>query len=191
MQSGNTSSIVGQIRRKRMNKMLVAIFNKVPAAFKGVIALRDLDRAGDITLYTTAVIAKEFSGKISIRQATGREVVGAPLGFLSGILLGALGGPTGLAIGASIGGLAGLIFDLVRAGISADFLNEVSQDLDPGKAALLAEIDETSEAAVDMKLVKLGGQVYRRERSEFVEDQMIAELDRTDADWHFYGTLDS
>jgi uncharacterized membrane protein len=177
MQHGNTSSIVGQIRRERMNKMLVAIFNKTPAAFKGVIALRDLHRAGDITLYTTAVIVKEPSGKISIKQATEREVVGAPLGFLSGILLGALGGPIGLAIGGSIGGLAGLIFDLAKAGVSADFLENASQALPPGKAALLAEVDETLEAPVDMKLLKLGGHVYRRPRSEFVEEQLLDELD--------------
>ena len=102
--------------------------------------------------------------------------------MLIGILLGTLGGPIGLAIGGSIGALAGLIFDLARAGVSADFLEEALQILDSGKAALLAELDEISEAPVDMKLVKLGGHVYRRPRSEFVDDQMMDELDRIEAE---------
>jgi uncharacterized membrane protein len=102
--------------------------------------------------------------------------------MLAGILLGTLGGPIGLAIGASIGGLAGLIFDLARAGVSADFLEEASQALAPGKTALLAEIDEKTTAPVDTKLGELGGHVYRRPRSEFVEDQVLDELDTIEAE---------
>jgi uncharacterized membrane protein len=75
-----------------------------------------------------------------------------------------------------------VIFDLAKAGFSADFLEEASQALAPGKTALLAEIDEAVEASVDMKLVKLGGRLYRRSRTEFMEDQMMDELDRIDAE---------
>ena len=165
-----------------MERMLIAIFNTTPHALKAVIALKDLHRAGDITLYTTAVIAKDVSGTISIKQASERKLKGAPLGLLSGILLGTLGGAIGLAIGGLIGGLAGLILDLAKAGVSADFLEEASQSLAPGKTTLLAELDETLEAAVDAKLVKLGGRVSRRSRAEFVDDQLIAELDRIEAE---------
>ena len=165
-----------------MEKMLVAIFDTAPQALKGVIDLNQLHRSGDITLYSTAVITKEPSGKVSIKQAFEREWNATPLGFLTGILVGTLGGPIGLAIGASIGGLVGLIFDLTRTGVSANFLEKASQDLAPGKTALLAEIDETGEAPVDMRLVKLGGHISRRPRSEFVDDQVIDELDAIEAE---------
>ena len=162
-----------------MEKMLIAIFDTAPQALTGVRDLNELHRAGDITLHSTAVIAKEPSGKVSIKQASEREWNGTPLGFLTGILVGTLGGPLGLAIGGSIGGLAGLIFDLTKAGISANFLQQASQELDPRKAALLAELDEISEAPVDMKL---GGHVDRRPRSEFLDDQLMDELDRIEAE---------
>jgi uncharacterized membrane protein len=165
-----------------MDKMLMATFNTAPQALKGVIDLKELHRAGDIRLYSTAVITKEPSGRVSIKQASERAWKGTPLGFLTGLVVGTLGGPLGLAIGASIGGLAGLIFDLTKTGVSADFLAEASQALPPGKTALLAEIDETVEAPVDMRLVKLGGHVARRSRSEFVDDQVMDELDAIDAD---------
>jgi uncharacterized membrane protein len=164
--------------------MLMAIFNKTPQALKGVIALKDFHRAGDIKLYTTAVIAKDASGTISVKQAAEREWEHTVSRLLIGPLLGALEGSIGLAIGGSIDGLAGLMFDLAKAGVSADFLQEASQILDPGKAALLAELDEISEAHVDMKLVKQGGHVYRRPRSEFVNDQLMDKLDRIEAEWN-------
>ena len=167
-----------------MDTMLIAIFNTTPHALKGVIALKDLHRAGDITLYTTAVIAKDTSGTIRIKQAAEREWEHTVHGLLIGILLGTLGGPVGLAMGGLIGGLAGLIFDLVKAGISADFAEEASRSLTPGKTALLAEIDEVSVTRVDTKLMHLGGHVYRQPRSEFLDDQLMAELDRIEAELH-------
>jgi len=163
--------------------MLMAVFNTTPQALKGVIALRDLHRAGYIKLYTTAVIGMDASGTISLKQAAEREWEHMVHGLLIGSLVGTLGGPVGLAIGGSIGALAGLTLDLAKAGVSADFLAEASRSLAPGRAALLAELGETLEAFVDMKLVKLGGRVYRRPRSEFVDDQLMDELDRIEAEW--------
>ena len=52
-----------------MDKMLVAVFDSDTAAFDGLNALRDLHRDGDIALYGWAVIVKDKTGKISIRQA--------------------------------------------------------------------------------------------------------------------------
>jgi uncharacterized membrane protein HdeD (DUF308 family)/uncharacterized membrane protein len=169
---------------QKTEKMLMAIFNSAPQALKGVYYLKDLHRAGDIALYTTAVIVKEPSGKVSIKQASERELNATPLGLLIGVVLGTFGGPLGTAIGGLIGALAGLIFDLVKTGVSADFLEEVSQFLDTGEAALLAEIAETSVAPLDVRLAKLGGRVYRWQRSEFVEDQMMDELDTINAELH-------
>jgi uncharacterized membrane protein len=165
-----------------MEQMLMAVFDTVPEALKGVIVLKQLHRAGDITLHTTAVIAKDSSGKVSTKQAAERKFNGTNLGLLFGILLGALGGFVGLAIGGSIGGLAGLIFDLARTGISVDFLEQASNTLEPGKAALLAEIAETSTVPVDTKLAKLGGHIYRQPRSEFVDEQLLNEFDTINVD---------
>jgi hypothetical protein len=47
---------------------------------------------------------------------------------------------------------------------------------------LMAEPDETLEVPVDRKLVKLGGRVFRRPRSQFVNDQLTHELERIEAE---------
>jgi uncharacterized membrane protein len=158
-----------------MNKMLVAVFDAEPAAYEGLSALKDLHEDGAITLYATAVIGKDASGIVSVMQSADQGPVGAALGLLTGSLLGLLAGPVGVALGAPAGGLTGLLFDLVRSGIDADFLDEVSQALSPGKVAVLAEVEETWVTPVDTRLGKLGAVILRRQRSEVVEDQLARE----------------
>src|SRR5262245_29800560 len=116
-----------------MNKMLVAVFNSEGRAFEGLSALKDLHKDGDITLYATAVLSKDASSKITMRQAADEGPMGTALGMLAGSMLGLLAGPVGLAMGASIGGLSGLIADLNKSGIDVQFVDDVSKALSPGK----------------------------------------------------------
>ena len=165
-----------------MNKMLVAVFDTDAAAFEGLSALKDLHRGGDITLYSSAVIAKDKNGKVEIRQEADPGPVGTAVGLLTGSLLGILGGPAGLAVGASIGGLAGLVFDVNKSGVDVTFLDDVSKALTSGKFAVLAEIEESWTTPVDTRLHKLDGIVFRRLRGEVVADQLMRESAAFEAD---------
>jgi uncharacterized membrane protein len=160
-----------------MDKMLVAVFDSDTAAFDGLSALRDLHRDGDITLFGWAVIVKDKTGKISVRQAPeeGGAPLGAALGLLTGKLLEVLRGPAGLVIGASLPGLTGFLFDLDMSRLGPKFLDEVAQALTTGKAAVLAEVDEGSTTRIDERLRKHGGMVSRRLPAELIEDQLVAE----------------
>jgi len=165
-----------------MNKMLVAVFDTEAAAFEGLSALRDLHRDGDITLYASAVIVKDKTGKMNVKQEADSGPVGTAVGLLTGSLIGILGGPAGLAAGASLGGLTGFLFDLDQSGIGATFLDDVSKTLTPGKAAVVAEMEESWTTPVDTRLHKLGGIVFRRLRSEVIEDQLVRESAAFEAD---------
>ena len=165
-----------------MNKMLVAVFDTESAAFEGLSALKDLHRGGDITLYSSAVIAKDKNGKVELRQEADAGPVGTAVGLLAGSLLGVLGGPAGLAVGASIGGLAGLIFDVNKTGVDVTFLDDVSKALTGGKFAVLSEIEESWTTPVDTRVHKLGGIVFRRLRGEVVADQLMRESAAFEAD---------
>ena len=165
-----------------MNKMLVAVFETEAAAFQGLSALKDLHRDGDITLYASAVIVKDRSGQISIKQAADDGPVGTAVGFLTGGLIGILGGPVGLAIGATVGGLTGFLFDLDTSGIGATLLDDVSKTLTSGKAAVVADVEESWTTPVDTRLREQGGIVFRRLRAEVIEDQLARESAAFDAD---------
>jgi uncharacterized membrane protein len=143
-----------------MNKMLVAVFDTEAAGFEGLSALRDLHAEGDITLYASAIIVKDKSGRIEARQVADSGPVGAAVGLATGGLIGILGGPAGVALGATIGGLGGFLFDLENSGVGATFIDDVSKSLTAGKAAVLADVDESWTTPVDTRMHKLGGMVF-------------------------------
>ena len=159
------------------NKILVSVFDSERTAFEGLTALKDLHRDGDITLYASTVIAKDASGTVSVRQAADRGPIGTLVGIVTGGLVGLLGGPAGVAVGAYVGGFGGLMYDLFKAGVSMDFVDEVSASLTPGKAAVVADIDETWVTPIDTRLGALGGTTFRRLPGEVVDTELIRETD--------------
>ena len=158
-----------------MNKMLVAVFDSETTAFEGLNDLKALHKGGDISLYATAVLAKDDAGEISIKQQAEEGPVGTAIGMMTGSFIGILAGPVGVALGASLGGLTGMLFDLDKSGVDLEFVNDVSEALSPGKVAVLADLDESWTAPVDTRIGERGGLVFRRLRSEVIEDQYARE----------------
>jgi uncharacterized membrane protein len=155
-----------------MNKLLVAVFDNEAAANAGLNALRALHAAGDITLYATGVLARGGDGVVSVKKPMDPPPAGTVTGLAVGSLIGLLGGPVGVAIGAMTGTLAGAVRDFWAAGVGLDFIEEASRHLQPGKAALVAEIEEEWVIPVDSALEAAGGQVFRRTRTEVAEAQL-------------------
>ena len=151
-----------------MDKIIGVVFGNEKNAYEGLRALRELHGDGSITLYDDAVVLKDASGKVETREMRD-AAAGTFVGLLTGTLVGVLGGPVGVAVGASAGTMAGAAFDLSRAGINADFVDEFSASLLPGTAAVLAEVDEDWQAPIDTRMDTLGGYVFRRNRID-VED---------------------
>ena len=107
-------------------------------------------------MYASAVIAKDAEGRVDVRQAADRGPVGTLVGVVTGGLVGLLGGPVGVAVGAYVGGTGGVLYDLFNAGFDGDIVDEVAEALTPGKAAVVAEIDEYWVAPVETRLSDAG-----------------------------------
>jgi uncharacterized membrane protein len=164
------------------NKILVSVFDTERTAFEGLTALKDLHRDGDITLYASTVIAKDASGTVLVRQAADRGPIGTLVGMVTGGLVGLLGGPVGVAVGAYVGGFGGLVYDLFNAGVSMDFVDEVGASLTPGKAAVIADVDEMWVTPIDTRLATLGGTTFRRLPGEVIDAELIRETDAARAE---------
>jgi uncharacterized membrane protein len=159
-------------RRYKMDKMLVVVFDSEIKAYEGSRALQELQNEGNLNLYSRAVIARDASGKVAVKQMEDSGPLGTAVGLLIGSLVGMIGGPVGMAIGAGIGATGGLMYDTAHLGIGEDFLTEVERSLQPGKAAVVAEVWEEWTLPVDTRMESLGGVVFRRSRQE-VEDAII------------------
>lgn len=154
------------------DKMIVVIFDDEKKAYEGIKALKDLHAEGSITLYASAVIAKDAGGKVTIKQEADEGPLGTGVGLVTGSLIGLLGGPVGVAIGATAGTFGGVLYDLAKAGVGEDFLSEVEQQLQPGKVAVVAEVWEEWVMPVDTHMEAAGGVVFRRAREEVLDDQL-------------------
>ena len=61
-----------------MDKIMAVVFDEEKQAYEGLRAFRDLHKDGSITLYSDAVVAKDGSGKVSVRE-TGESPDGGRL----------------------------------------------------------------------------------------------------------------
>ena len=159
-----------------MEKMLVAVFDNEPQTYEGSRALKELDTEGSITIYAESVIKKNADGTVSVMQAEGDFPVRTVGGTAVGSLIGLLGGPVGLGIGAVAGALAGSIGDLYVAGVNADFLDDVSATLTPGKCAVVADVSEEWVTPVDSRMEAVGGVVFRSLKTTVEDDQRATDV---------------
>ena len=97
--------------------------------------------------------------------------------MLTGGLIGLLGGPVGAAVGLGAGTLIGAAFDLTKEGVDRDFVEDAGARLEPGKAAVIAEIDEQWQMPLDTRMEGLGGQARAADADE-IEDAYLGAGDR-------------
>jgi len=176
-----------------MDKMLVVIFDNETKAYEGFEALQDLQIEGSIDVYTKTVIARDANGKIVVKKKDDMDPVGTGTGLLLGSVIGMIGGPIGMgvAVGAGAGAVGGLVYDLAHLGTSQNFLTEVEKSLQPGNAAIVAEVYEEWTLPVDTKMEALGGIVLRYTRKEVLNGQIErdaaafqADLGELEAEYH-------
>jgi uncharacterized membrane protein len=136
-----------------MNRLLVVVFSEPIKAFAGRDAMKSLDRDDSIALHAYAIITKNADGTI-INEEDHHAGFKLLLGTSLRSLIGRFGKPNVVAIGAAVA-------DPDEARVVTDFVSEVSPQLTPGKFALVAEIDEEWTPWVNLRMMELGGVVYR------------------------------
>ena len=165
-----------------MEKMLAVVFDSEPKAYEGTEALKKLDYKGDVDVYALAVIKKNANGTVESMRTEGDFPIRTVAGTAVGSLIGLLGGPLGVAVGASMGTMLGVSGDLYRSGVDADFVDEVSAKLAPGKFAVVADMSEDWVTPLDIRMGELGGQVFRTTRHDVELEQLESDMAAIDAE---------
>ena len=91
-----------------MSKFVGTTFSNEAKAYEGTLALKKLHAEGELTLYGLAVIIKDASGKLSVKEGPD-DLPGTAVGSLVGALLGVLGGPAGVLVGMTAGMMLGAL----------------------------------------------------------------------------------
>ena len=162
-----------------MERMLVVVFDSLLKTYEGTRALYQLDKEGSITIHALSVTKKNVNGKVELMKSKyARDFpIRTNRGTAIGSLIGLLGGPVGLLVGASTGTILGALRDLYVAEVNADFIDEVSSKLLPGKFAVVADISEERVVPLDIKMETLGGSVFRITKIDVKIDQMIRDVE--------------
>ncbi len=127
-------------------------------------------------------MAKDSKGYISIKEAADPGFAGAGTGLAVGALIGLLGGPVGMVVGALAGTVAGAIRDYWVAGVGLDFVEQTGKLLQPGKVALIADVEEEWVIPVDASMEAAGGVVVRRARADIAEVQFQRDVNALKAE---------
>jgi uncharacterized membrane protein len=165
-----------------MQRMVVVIFDTDDQAYNASRALKELADDNFIAVNADGVVTKNPDGTTQVVETHGLAPEGTMGGSVVGGLIGLIGGPAGLAIGATAGFLLGAGTDVSRARVGRDFVRDVQNELEPGKSALVAQIDEESTEFVDARMDALGGVVFRRALSDVTDNEFERDVSGIQAD---------
>jgi len=159
-----------------MERMLVALFGDEAKAREAAQALQAMVDDSEIALHTVQMFSRNEDGVVASADVYNALPEGTMGGTAVGSLLGLLGGPVGLAIGAGSGLLVGATADYAKRRVTTDFAQQVADKLTPGRAAVVAEVDEEETEAVNERMQTLGGVVLRRDLSDLADQEYEHEM---------------
>jgi len=159
-----------------MERMLVAIFSDAAKAREASDALQRMGEQSEIAVHTVRILTRERDGTITSTDIAHQLPEGTMGATAVGSLLGLLGGPLGLAVGAVGGMLIGGAADYAKTKVTADFAQEVADELTPGKSAVVANVDEESVDPVNARLQPLGAAILRTDLSDVADQEYEHEM---------------
>jgi uncharacterized membrane protein len=143
-----------------MSNLVVLTFDDTEQAGQAFDALKKAQSGGHLKIDDAAVIVKQESGKVEIKNQMDTGVKwGAVTGGVLGLLLASVFFPlAGIAIGALSGALIGKSLDL---GVDKKFVKDVTETLKPGSSALFVIGSSGDPAVVLGALRPFQGTIYQ------------------------------
>jgi uncharacterized membrane protein len=142
-----------------MNELVVLTFHDQVKIDEGIRALRKLHSERSAKLYASAVVAKGADGKFSVREITDKGHSGTRTAALIGALAGLLAGPAAATVMAVGGAAIGNAADLSAEDDFTEFATNIADQIDPGGAAIVADVSKDRVTAFKAAMQDLGGTV--------------------------------
>ena len=155
--------------------LVVFTFDEENEARSALDALRNLEKAGRLSIDDSAVIRRDEDGKIHVDNKIDSSVKGgAAIGGMLGLIIGGLLFPIGGLILGVAGGAA--IGKMMETGVDKKFVEDVSNSLQPGSSALFVTSNGGDRAAVVAALQPFKGTVYHTNLSSEAEQSLRSAL---------------
>jgi len=145
-----------------MSTLVLVTFPNMDTLRVGIEELNRLHADAGIKLDSLAVVACDAGGKLSVQERVaerhGATAAGALIGGLAGLPL----GPVAAMIGAVGGALIGTSAEIVHRHDESALIDGMSRELTPGKAAIIAEVDDAGLTAFEAAMRRSGGTTIRK-----------------------------
>jgi uncharacterized membrane protein len=155
--------------------LVVFTFDDENEATSALNALRNLQKAGRLSIDDSAVIRRGEDGKVHVDNKVDSSVKGgAAIGGMLGLIIGGLLFPIGGLILGVAGGAA--VGKMMETGVDKKFVEDVSNSLQPGTSALFVTSGGGDRAAVVAALQPFKGTVYHTNLSSEAEQSLRSAL---------------
>jgi uncharacterized membrane protein len=161
-------------REQEQIELVARVFDSPDKAADALKFVEDLRNRKVLKLLNAAVLVKDEDGQISIDDVKEFEPKkGRIWGAVTGGLVGLLAGPAGVVVGALAGlGLGGLAGSKIDAGFNNEFLENLTQYLQPGSSALILLMEHHWARSAAESMGDLGGTVLQ----QTLTDALVADL---------------
>jgi uncharacterized membrane protein len=154
-----------------VSNLIAVAYGDVDTARTVLRELHELGVEHAITLDDAVIVEHRPDGRIKLHQTAKPAAVGAAGGALWGGLIGLLflAPFLGMAVGAATGGAMGAVTDV---GVDDTFMKHLGEDLQPGSAALIVLVRESTPDKVLPRISPYGGRVIHSSLSDEAETQL-------------------
>jgi uncharacterized membrane protein len=154
-----------------MSDLIAVAYDDVNTAETVREKLFDLQRQQLIAIEDAVVVERGADGRVKLHQMRSSVGMGAAGGAIWGGLIGLifLVPFFGAAMGAAAGAAAGSLAD---RGVDDNFMREVGQELQPGKAALFVLLTKSTPEKVIPEVAPYGGHILRTSLSPEAEERL-------------------
>lgn len=157
------------------SNIIVATFDDESKTYQAFSEIKRAAGEGSLKINGLTVMHRNLEGRFEMRDAAMKNFGGSIIGGIIGSLVGILGGPLGILLGWGAGSMIGGFRDAKEIMDDQTLFQRISADMPTGSTALLGEVVEEDENAVNRIVQNLGGELLRRPTDDVEADIRAAE----------------
>ena len=145
----------------KQENFIVITFDDQDKAIEASHKLQDLAMHNDVSIGYNLLLRKGEDGKVEALKKESKSGRDTWMGLFLGMLVGLFFGPFGFIISMLAGMGIGAGLDSSQYKSEESFANKAQEELDKGKIAIIAQVNESNPIFVDDAMKALGGDVHR------------------------------
>ena len=153
-----------------MTNLIVLSFTNESKAIEASQKLAELESIGDISVFEKVIIKKGANGEFTYLQTESSDGLRMVSGMALGTLVERLADLVGMMVGNAFGHPGGAVGETEYIDFSEETVRKVTDQLNAGDVAILAEISEEGSFFVDMLQPHLGGNIFRHNVDDVYSD---------------------